>query len=194
MSVLGLDVGTTGCKAVAVRADGSIAGRAYREYRLRTPRPGWVELDVTEVWRAICTVSRAAAHELKDPIEALAVSAAGEVTFPVSEDGTPLAPASISLDKRATEQFARLVQTAGETRLQELGGFAPQPYHAIARWLWLREYFPGIYQSARWLIGWMELVCLRLDLPPTVDRSSGGAVARLRLTRRSLGRVPSRQC
>src|SRR5579864_2308174 len=171
MSLLGLDVGTTGCKAVVVTADGEVVGRAYREYGLRTPRAGWAELDADEVWEALSWVSRTATHAVDEPVEALAVAAAGEVALPVADNGSALAPAIVSIDTRAGGQFALLVGDVGWQRLRDLGGFAPHPYHTIARWLWLRDSTPEIYRRARWLVGWMELVCLRLNLPPTVDHS-----------------------
>ena len=40
MSLVGLDVGTTGCKAIAFSRDGQILAHAYREYPLHFPRPG----------------------------------------------------------------------------------------------------------------------------------------------------------
>ncbi len=53
MSLLGLDVGTTGCKAILFDVQGHILGSGYREYPLLQPRPGWLELDPEAVWRAI---------------------------------------------------------------------------------------------------------------------------------------------
>ena len=45
MSLIGLDVGTTGCKAIVVNLEGKVLGEAYREYPLTYPQPGWAELD-----------------------------------------------------------------------------------------------------------------------------------------------------
>ena len=45
MSLLGIDVGTTGCKVIAFREDGEILAQAYGEYPLIHPQPGWSELD-----------------------------------------------------------------------------------------------------------------------------------------------------
>ena len=53
MSVaVGLDVGTTGLKALAVSEDGEVVGRAELEYGLSTPEPGWAEQDPEDWWRA----------------------------------------------------------------------------------------------------------------------------------------------
>ncbi len=56
MSLLGLDIGITGCKAVAFGLDGATLAQAYREYPLYQPHPGWMELDPGEVWQAVCEV------------------------------------------------------------------------------------------------------------------------------------------
>ena len=50
MSFLGLDVGTTGCKGIALSDDGTVIASAYREYPLHSPQPGWEELDPEAVW------------------------------------------------------------------------------------------------------------------------------------------------
>ena len=46
MSLMGLDVGITGCKAIIFDLDGKTIASAYREYPLLHPQPGWPELDI----------------------------------------------------------------------------------------------------------------------------------------------------
>ena len=50
MSLLGIDVGTTGCKAVVFSEAGLPLSSAYDEYDFRRGKPGWAELDAAEVW------------------------------------------------------------------------------------------------------------------------------------------------
>ena len=45
MSLLGIDVGTTGCKAAVFSEEGRLIAVAYEEYDVRRPQPGWAELD-----------------------------------------------------------------------------------------------------------------------------------------------------
>ena len=53
MSVtVGLDVGTSGVKALAVSDAGEVLARAESGYGLSTPRPGWAEQDPADWWRA----------------------------------------------------------------------------------------------------------------------------------------------
>ena len=79
MSLLGLDVGTSGSKCVAFDPRGRILASASREYPLQHPRPGWAELDADEVWAAVEGVTREVTSKLgDDPPKALGVSSQGE--------------------------------------------------------------------------------------------------------------------
>jgi xylulokinase len=51
-SLVGLDVGTTGVKALAISPGGEVLARAEEEYPLSTPQPGWAEQDPEDWWRA----------------------------------------------------------------------------------------------------------------------------------------------
>ena len=59
MSLLGIDVGTSGCKAAAFLESGECLASAYREYATSHPRQGWAELDSREVWNCDCQIGRA---------------------------------------------------------------------------------------------------------------------------------------
>jgi len=56
VSLLGIDVGTTACKAAAFRPDGSLLSLAYEEYDVKSPSPGRAELDPEEVWAKVVKV------------------------------------------------------------------------------------------------------------------------------------------
>lgn len=55
MSLPGLDVDTTGTRAVAFDQDGNVPASSYREYPLLSPNSGWQELDPDQVWDLITT-------------------------------------------------------------------------------------------------------------------------------------------
>ena len=59
MLLLGLDIGTGGAHAVAIDETGAIVASASREYVTRAPRPGWIEQDPTDWWRAALQVRAA---------------------------------------------------------------------------------------------------------------------------------------
>ena len=52
VALIGVDVGTTGVKAIAIAPDGEVLARVEQSYPLSTPRPGWSEQDPEDWWRA----------------------------------------------------------------------------------------------------------------------------------------------
>ena len=69
MSLLGIDVGTTGCKVIAFREDGTTLAQAYGEYPLIHPQPGWSELDANGVWEHIAAgIQQVAAQTKSDQL------------------------------------------------------------------------------------------------------------------------------
>lgn len=78
MSTIGLDIGTTGCKAIVFGDDGNILSHASWEYSILTPQTNWAEQDAELVWQLGCGApSKAVAKNYKDPPKALALSVQG---------------------------------------------------------------------------------------------------------------------
>ena len=101
MSLLGLDVGTTGCKAIVFSRDGEPLSQAYREYEELYPRPGRAEIDPEQIWNAIKEVIKEAAGRASSPVEAISTSVLGEAFHPVDKAGRPLRRTITSVDGRA---------------------------------------------------------------------------------------------
>lgn len=139
--IIGLDLGTTSCKAVALTSAGGVEGVVRRSYPLHAPKEGWAEQDVEEVWQA----AREALAELsgriaKERIKGLALSGAMHSLLPVDSSGTPLALAMTWADARAAP---KLVALRGETDADALyrrtGCPLQTPYHPPRLRWWLSE-------------------------------------------------------
>ncbi len=102
MSYMGVDIGTTGCKAVVFDTGGRQLARAYRKHPLLTPREDRAELDSRDVLEQCLAVIREAAGAGGDPVRALCVSSQGEAFTPVGADGAVLGNAMVSSDGRAS--------------------------------------------------------------------------------------------
>ena len=87
--LLGVDVGTSGAKAVLFDATGSALAAAHQSYPLHHPAPGFFELDPEEVWTAVASCLRQIGREHgNEPIiRALAVSVQGEAVIPIGKMG-----------------------------------------------------------------------------------------------------------
>lgn len=172
MSLLGLDIGITGCKAVAFSLDGVALAQAYREYPLYQPRPGWMELDPAEVWGAVCEViGRVTAATANDPVTALSVATHGESVLPVDAAGRPLGRFITALDTRAAEQARWWQEQVGRARLFQITGLPLHPMYTVNKLMWLRQHQPETYRAARRFLCMQDFVFHQLGLPPTLDYS-----------------------
>ncbi|HXQ95592.1 MAG TPA: gluconokinase [Candidatus Acidoferrales bacterium] len=108
--MIGLDIGTTNCKAVVLDSDGRLVAHASESYALRTPHPGWAEQDVLVLWGAVVRCLRAVAGSALVEPAGICFSGAMHSCFPVDSDGAPLAPAMTWADNRAAP-FEGLVRS-----------------------------------------------------------------------------------
>lgn len=170
MSLLGLDIGTTGCKAIVFREDGAIIGAASREYGILTPRPGWAEQDAEMVWRlawgALC---EAVALAPGDPPVALALSCQGEAVAPVDVNNRPLRPMLLGMDTRTVAQNEWLAETLGREWLFERTGMPVHTINTLPKLLWLREQEPETFRRAERFLLYEDFLLARLTGEPVIS-------------------------
>lgn len=158
MSLLGIDIGTSGCKAGAFSADGRCLGMAYREYPTLHPQPGRAELDSRLVMQQVeDTIREVAAATDGDPVTALCVSAMGEAMTPVSETGEILGNAILSADERGADYVERLAGSFGQDAFYAINPNILAPHYSLPKLLWLREHEPTVYNNAWKFLLWGEL-------------------------------------
>lgn len=146
MPLLGLDVGTTGCKASLFDESGALLAAAYREYPTEQPAPGAYELNPQRVWEAVRQViAEATAAAPRAQVRALCVSSLGETVVPVGRDGRVLDNAILYMDQRGKEQAAALERTVGGDRVMEIAGVPLHPMFSLPKTMWLREHRPELY-------------------------------------------------
>jgi xylulokinase len=172
MSLLGIDVGITGCKAVAFSASGDVLAQAYQEYPLYQPQPGWMELDPAEVWQAVGhVIGQAASATPRDPISALSVATHGESVVPLGSDDRPLRRFITAIDTRAEEQARWWERHLGREYLFRLTGVPLHPMYTVNKLMWLRQHEPTTFAAASTFVCMQDYVFHRLGLPPTMDYS-----------------------
>ena len=84
--LIGLDIGTGGAKGLLVSPEGFVVARAFAEYPLHTPRPGWSEQKPEDWWRAAVSVLRELAHEA-DGQNVVGIGLTGQMHGSVFLDG-----------------------------------------------------------------------------------------------------------
>ena len=172
MSLLGVDLGTTGCKAGVIDENGRFLALAYREYEMLHPQPGWAELDSQAVWEKVKEVIReVAAGTRRDPITAVAASSMGEAMTPVSSNREILGNCLIGFDSRGEEYVPKLAKNPGRERLHALNGNILGGAYAAPKLEWLRDNDSDRFQRAYKYLLWGGLVGFLLGGEATTDRS-----------------------
>jgi len=170
-AVLGVDVGTTAVKAAVVAADGRVLGTGSAEYPTHYPRPGWVEQDPEDWWRAACGAIQAAlADGGRRDMAAVCVSAQAPTLLPLDSRGRPLRRALIWMDRRAEAEAERLRGTLGEELVRRVTGNRIDPYYVAPKLLWFREHEPELHARARAYVQATGYVVHRLTGELTLDR------------------------
>ena len=137
MSLLGIDVGTSGCKAAVFSEDGQVLALAYEEYDYQHPQPGWAELDSQQVWACVqCTIARVAQQARHDPIKALSVSSLGEAVVPVTRQREILGPSLLNFDARGAEYLPELHERIEDERLYGINGNTLGNHYSLPKLRW----------------------------------------------------------
>lgn len=172
MSLLGLDLGTTGCKATIFNYTGRIIESAYREYPLMTPRPGWVELDPTLVWRKVKDLLKEVASKHRgEPIKALSISSMGEAAVPIDKKGRVLGPSLLYTDRRGEEEVNHLKESFGEEHIMKITGTKSHSMYTLSKILYLRKNSPHIYLNTWKFLLYADFILFRLGGDPLIDYS-----------------------
>ena len=176
MSWMGIDIGTSGCKAVAFDEQGSVLAEAHRSYATLVPQEGWAELDSAAVMEACYAVLAEAGHACRerDPVRGLGVSSQGEAFTAVAADGGFLTNAMVSFDTRATEIGRSWSEQFGIRRLYEITGHTCHPMFTLPKLLWTRENLPDVWRQAASFHCFEELLHRRLGLEPAISHPLAG--------------------
>ena len=143
--VAGLDVGTTGVKAIAITPDGEVVARAERSYPLSTPQPGYAEQDPEDWWRA----SEEALSELGGGIVAIGLSGQMHGLVALDAEDRVVRPAILWNDQRTGAECAEIEERVGLPRLLDLTGNRALPGFTAPKLLWLRRHEPDSYRRIR---------------------------------------------
>lgn len=172
MSILGLDIGTTGVKAVAFREDGRFIVSAYREYDLKSPKPGHLELDPAEVLAAIRHVTGSvAAQTTGDPIRSVASSTLGEAAVPADGAGKAVGNAIVGFDSRGEEEMATFKSRLSNEEVFGITGHGINSYHTLFKILWRRDHDRGVFDRAKKFLCFGDFTMASMGLPPRMDHS-----------------------
>jgi len=177
---IGLDLGTTHVKSVALSASGRVLATAVRPVATTAAAPGQAEQDAEEVWAAAAgALGETAAAVGPRSIAALALSGAMHTCLPVAADGSALAPALTWADQRAAGICRRLRAGADLAGLYRRTGCPLQPIYHIPKLRWWLEEAPAVGRRAARFVTLKDFVLRRLGGEWGADLSTWSATGLL---------------
>ena len=141
MILLGIDIGTSGAKCVAVTEKGIVVAKANHGYPLETPRPGWAEQD-PDWWIEAAFMSIRAVTEQLDPSEIAGISFSGQMhgLVPLDGCGNVVRKSILWCDQRTDRQCETIERIAGgQQALLKLTNNRMLTGYTGGKLLWLRE-------------------------------------------------------
>jgi xylulokinase len=163
--LVGLDVGTTGVKAIAITPTGEVVASVKEGYDLSTPQPGWSEQDPEDWWQA----SQRALARLGVDSSIVGLSGQMHGLVCLDERGHVLRPAILWNDQRTAAECAEIEDRVGLARLIELTGNRALTGFTAPKLLWLRRHEPEVYERIHRIVLPKDYVRLRLTGEWAID-------------------------
>lgn len=149
--LIGIDVGTSGCKVTVIDRRGTVVATASQSYPTRYPRPGWAEQDPQDWYWAACRAVRAClqASELDSrAVAGLSIDGPAHNVALLDDAGKVLYPAIHWSDLRSTSQSERLEGRCG-ARIFAITGQRTHPSWTLSQLWWLKENEPQVWAQLR---------------------------------------------
>ena len=168
MTILGLDVGTTGLKMGVFRSQDdelTLTGQFSQDYEVNVYNDGLFGDIEQEKWQKAFHAGCRALSGLMPDVDVIALSGTTPGLTAIGRDGNALYPAILMLDQRSRVQAQRIIKTVGiNTLLEETGNMPVAGGCSLASILWIKDTYPEIFEKthvfghsntfmARWLTG-----------------------------------------
>ncbi len=147
MSVLAVDVGTTGVTVLTVGRTGDVLSRGYQEFTQHFPREGWVEHEPEEIWQAVLAATRAALAGSDDPPTAVGVTNQRETAVLWDRETLGSARRAIVWQDRRTAALCEQLRGDGhEAEVAQITGLRLDPYFTATKLTWISHNEPRLWE------------------------------------------------
>ncbi|SMG49073.1 xylulokinase [Paraburkholderia susongensis] len=163
--LLGIDIGTSACKAIAVDRQGNVSAKALVGYPVVSLNPGWAEQEPAHWWDAAQRALEQVLAALPDrrAIEGIGLSGQMHGLTPLDENGEVLRQAMLWCDQRAAPQCEEITARAGGLDgLLQLVQNRMLPGFTAGKLLWMREHEPALFERMRRMLNPKDYLRYRL--------------------------------
>jgi xylulokinase len=186
--LLGIDVSTTGAKALIMDEAGRVAASATTPLPLSTPLPLWSEQDPAEWWQGVVSsVSQALEVAGATGADIAAIGLTGQMHGLVllDEHGEVLRPAILWNDQRTGEQCDEIRRRLGKQRLIQITGNDALTGFTAPKILWVQQNEPEVWRKTRQILLPKDYIRYKLTGGFALDRAGGAGTLLFDLAARS---------
>ncbi|HOW65525.1 MAG TPA: FGGY-family carbohydrate kinase [Candidatus Paceibacterota bacterium] len=186
MHLIGLDVGTTGCKAIVFDPAGHIKGHGYQEYEVHCTEPAMAEQDAEYVW-ILCqeALKQAVRTSGIREVGALSISVQGDAIIPVDCSCHALHPAILGMDYRSEPQSKWCEDHFGGFELFQRTGMRPHPINSLVKLLYLKERQPEVFRRSHKIMTYADFILGKFGAEAVIDYSMASRTMAFDLAQRT---------
>ncbi|HEX5164621.1 MAG TPA: FGGY family carbohydrate kinase [Thermomicrobiales bacterium] len=152
--LLGIDIGTTALKAVLLDPERGVVAQAGGSHTLRSPHPGWAEMDPAEWWATtVAACRKLTRHVPAGEIAAVAVTGMVPAMVLLDAAGNVLRPSIQQNDARSAVQVEELRRAVDLNAFFSITGGTPNQQNIAPRWRWLATHEPAVTSRCATLFG-----------------------------------------
>lgn len=170
---LGLDIGTSGVKALVVSADGAVIAQGHAPLAVSRPQPLWSEQEPADWWAASEAAVLSIAPELRAQVQGIGLAGQMHGATLLGKDDQPLRPAILWNDGRSFEECAAL--EAAVPNLRGITGNLAMPGFTAPKLTWVKAHEPEIFERVRTVLLPKDYVrlCMTGDKASDLSDSAG---------------------
>lgn len=185
---LGIDVSTTGAKALLIDENGAVIASASTALTVSNPRPLWSEQDPHEWWEGTAASIRRALAEAgaaADDVAAVGLTGQMHGLTLLDKENRVLRPAILWNDQRTGEECQEITERFGFERLLALTGNKMLTGFTAPKILWVRKHEPEVYRRVAHILLPKDYVRFRMTGAYAVDKADGAGMLLFDLKRRT---------
>jgi len=176
--LIGIDIGTSGCKSIIIDEQGNIGSDAFCEYGLSIPKPGWCEQQPEDWWQAVKITVRKLLRDFKPINDIKCIGLSGQMHGMVLMDRNDsiLRPCIIWSDQRNEKQCQDIQELAGGTNgLLRLTNNKMLTGYTGGKILWSKENEPELFEKTKIILNPKDYIRFRLtgEFATEVSDASG---------------------
>jgi xylulokinase len=174
--LLGIDLSTTGAKALLIDEAGTVIASASTPLTLSTPHPLWAEQQPRDWWQAVVASIRTAlatAAVSGDEVRAVGLTGQMHGLALLDAQGEPLRPAILWNDQRTAAECDEIRARVGRSRLIAVTGNDALTGFTAPKVLWVRRHEPDVYARAAYILLPKDYIRYRLTDDFAMDKADG---------------------